>query len=56
MDFTCLAGKIRHPVSGREIDLGGSAADDAQSSLDAMPKVLEFLRKSLQDGLSEPGT
>lgn len=41
-------GRVRHPVSGREIDLGGSAAGDAESSLDAMPKVLDFLRQSLQ--------
>jgi dienelactone hydrolase len=41
-------GSVRHPVSGREIDLGGSPAGDAESSLDAAPKVLEFLRRSLQ--------
>ena len=39
-------GRIRHPVSGREIDLGGSARGDALSSLDSMPKVLEFLRQA----------
>lgn len=29
--------------------MGGSAAGDAQSSLDAIPKVLDFLRESLED-------
>jgi len=37
----------RHPISGRMNDLGGSAKGDAESSMDSMPKVLEFLRKSL---------
>lgn len=41
-------GRVRHPVSGREIDLGGSAKGDAESSLDAIPKVLQFLQQSLQ--------
>jgi len=27
-------------------DLGGSAKGDAESSLNSIPKVLEFLRKS----------
>jgi dienelactone hydrolase len=38
---------VRQPLSGREMDLGGSPKGDAESSLDSMPKVLEFLRKSL---------
>jgi hypothetical protein len=41
-------GRVRHPVSGRGMDLGGSAEGDAQSSIDATPKVIEFLRQSLQ--------
>jgi dienelactone hydrolase len=36
----------RHPISGRINDLGGSAQGDAHSSLDSMPKVLEFLRSA----------
>jgi dienelactone hydrolase len=36
---------VRHPISGRLNDLGGSAKGDAESSIDSMPKVLEFLRK-----------
>ncbi len=38
---------VRHPVSGREMNLGGTAQGDAESSIDAMPKVLEFLRKAI---------
>lgn len=40
-------GVVRHPVSGREMDLGGNAKGDAESSLDAIPKVLDFLQTSL---------
>lgn len=47
-------GRVVNPTSGREQDLGGSAEGDAQSSLDAIPKVLEFLRQSLQGGPSQP--
>jgi dienelactone hydrolase len=43
-------GRVVNPTSGREQNLGGSVEGDAQSSLDAIPKVLEFLRQSLQDG------
>ena len=38
---------VVNPTSGRENDPGGSAEGDAKSSLDAIPKVLEFLRKNL---------
>lgn len=41
-------GATIHPVSGREINYGGSVQGDAASSLDAIPKVLAFLRKSLK--------
>jgi dienelactone hydrolase len=40
-------GLVRNPTSGKENDLGGSAAGDAWSSIDSIPKVLEFLRKNL---------
>lgn len=43
-------GSMRHPVSGRLVDLGGTAKGDAQSSLDAIPKVLTFLRQALDSG------
>jgi hypothetical protein len=46
-------GSVRNPTSGREENLGGNAQGDAQSSLDAIPKVLEFLRESLLDNSSE---
>jgi dienelactone hydrolase len=51
--FPAWHGKLTHPVSGREVDLGGTVAGDAHSSLDAAPKVLEFLRQSLQKHSSE---
>lgn len=38
-------GKLTHPVSHREIDIGGKANGDAESGLDATPRVLEFLNK-----------
>jgi dienelactone hydrolase len=41
-------GVVKQPVSGRGMDLGGTAKGDAQSSLDAIPKVLDFLRSSLE--------
>jgi len=37
----------RHPVSGRAMDLGGTPKGDAESSLDSMPKVIEFLQRGL---------
>jgi dienelactone hydrolase len=40
---------VRHPLSGREMNLGGSPEGDAESSIDSMPKVLEFLRRNLVD-------
>ena len=36
-------GAMRHPVSGNEMDLGGSPKGDAESTMDAIPKVLGFL-------------
>ena len=41
-------GEVRHPVSGRIENLGGNAKGDAESSIDAIAKVLEFLRVALQ--------
>lgn len=41
-------GATVHPVSGRETDFGGTPKGDAESTLDAIPKVLDFLRTSLQ--------
>jgi dienelactone hydrolase len=40
---------IRNPTSGLENDLGGSPEGDARSSIDSIPKVLGFLRKSIAE-------
>jgi dienelactone hydrolase len=42
-------GLVRNPTSGRSSDLGGSAAGDAESSVDSMPRVLEFLKNALEN-------
>jgi dienelactone hydrolase len=41
-------GAIRHPVSGREVHWGGTPQGNAESSLDASPRVLDFLRQRLR--------
>jgi len=41
------AGEVRHPVSGRMASMGGTPEGNALSSLDATPKVLDFLKRSL---------
>lgn len=38
---------VPHPISGTATNLGGSPEGNAASTLDAIPKVLEFLRDSL---------
>ncbi len=38
---------IPHPISGATMDLGGSPEGNASSTLDAIPKVLEFLHANL---------
>jgi dienelactone hydrolase len=45
-------GSIMNPISGRAVDPGGTVAGNAQSTLDAMPKVLQFMRQSLETGVS----
>ena len=40
-------GRVTHPVSGRDVHYGGTPEGNAESSIDAAPKVLEFLRKGL---------
>jgi len=37
-----------HPVAGTPVDYGGTAEGNAASTLDAIPKVLDFLRSSLK--------
>jgi dienelactone hydrolase len=38
---------VKQPISGEQLDYGGTPAGDAASTLDAIPKVLDFLRQSL---------
>jgi dienelactone hydrolase len=40
-------GWARNPTSGRDTEMGGIPAGNAESSLDAPPRILEFLAKSL---------
>ena len=47
-------GEITHPVSGAQMNFGGSPEGDAHSSLDAIPKVLAFLQTSLQPAAPPP--
>ena len=42
-------GEIRNPTSGRQVDPGGTAEGDARSSIDSIPKVLEFLRQNIAE-------
>jgi dienelactone hydrolase len=41
-------GALPHPVTGRGVIFGGTPKGNAESSLDAIPKVLEFLRTNLE--------
>jgi dienelactone hydrolase len=38
---------VRNPTSGRETEMGGTPKGNAESSLDAPPKILAFLEKTL---------
>jgi len=38
--------KVRNPVTGKVVDVGGTVSGNAHSSLDAMPRVLEFLHQA----------
>lgn len=40
-------GWTRNPNSGRDTEMGGTPAGNAESTLDAAPKILEFLARSL---------
>ena len=40
-------GEVRHPLSGQVMEMGGTPEGNAMASLDAIPKVLDFLRRSL---------
>ena len=45
-------GRTVHPLSGKEVEMGGTVEGNAHSSIDSIPKVLEFLQESL--GSAEP--
>jgi dienelactone hydrolase len=45
--YPAWSGRITHPVSGRDEHYGGTPEGNAESSIDAPPKVLEFLGKGL---------
>jgi dienelactone hydrolase len=45
-------GKTRHPVSGKATSYGGTPEGNALSSIDAIPKVLDFLRRNLGEARS----
>jgi dienelactone hydrolase len=47
-------GEVKQSVLGQEMDLGGSVKGDAESSLDAIPKVLAFLHQNLQELPAQP--
>ena len=47
-NVTCTMIRFKHPVSGDEIDLGGTPAANAHASHDAWPRMLAFLRESLR--------
>ncbi len=40
-------GLTRNPTSGREVEVGGTPQGNAESSLDAIQKVIDFLQQSL---------
>ncbi len=40
-------GAVRNRTSGNDVEMGGTPEGNAESSLDAIPKVIEFLRQSL---------
>ncbi len=48
-------GQLRHPVSGKPTDFGGSPEGNALSSIDAIPKVLDFLQRSLRQSTATDG-
>ena len=42
-------GRTVHPVSGQTMEMGGSPEGNIASSLEAIPRVIEFLRKQMVD-------
>lgn len=46
--FPAWHGRVENPLTGREVHYGRTPEGNAESSIDAAPKVLEFLGKSLK--------
>jgi dienelactone hydrolase len=46
-------GQLTNPISGRPTDYGGTPEGNALSSIDASPKVLDFLRRNLTPASSK---
>ena len=46
-NVTTTMSRFKHPVSGEQVDLGGTPAADARASRDAWPRMLSFLAESL---------
>lgn len=42
--------KSKHPVSGEEIEMGGTSEGTARARQDSWPRMLAFLRSALPDG------
>jgi hypothetical protein len=38
-------GMMKQPLSGRNIDWGGSVRGDAMATIDSMPRVIDFLKR-----------
>jgi hypothetical protein len=38
---------VRNPTSGRDVEVGGTPQGNAESSLDAIQKVIDFLNQGL---------
>jgi len=41
------SGAAKNPTSGREMEMGGTPQGNAESSLDATPKTIDFLQRNL---------
>jgi hypothetical protein len=41
-------GAVRNPTSGRDVEVGGTPQGNAESSIDAIGKVIDFLQQSLR--------
>ena len=54
--FPAWHGRMVHPLSGAEVDLGGTPEGNAESSLDAIPKILKFLREGLGSAPAQPAS